>query len=290
MIVPQGSQAEYAGWRPEAAWERTLVIARQAEDLGFDSLWVVDHLHTMPEVREEITFESFTTLSALAMATNRVRLGHAVICAAWRNPGLVAKMISTMDVVSHGRMVLGIGAGWRRNEWEAYGFGFPPPRERLNTLRDHLTVIESLLSPGPNSVKTPSVTIRGAVNVPLGLQKPRVPIMVGGNGPEVTWRIAARFADELNLDGMSPDEVTRARPVIAERCEEVGRDPGSLDVSIHAWEHNLTAPGSARRALFEAYAEAGMCRVILRANTAITDDRALEMLARDALGAGVTMS
>lgn len=289
LILPQGSQGEYSDWTAEAAWDRMLSVARQAEELGFDSVWVVDHLHAMPRVREEIIFESFATLAALATVTSRVRLGHAVMCAAWRNPGLVAKAISTMDVASGGRMVLGIGAGWNRDEWEAYGFGFPDSRQRLTVLGDHLAVIDAMLTPGPSSVETHSVCVRDAVNEPPGVQKPRIPIMVGGNGPEMTWRIAARFADELNLDGLDPEEAGRARPVIARRCEEIERDPETLGVSIHAWERNLTSPGSERRKLFEKYVKAGMCRVIMRANGSINDDRTLEVLARDARAAGITV-
>ncbi|MDQ3870170.1 MAG: LLM class flavin-dependent oxidoreductase, partial [Chloroflexota bacterium] len=148
VIVPQGWTGEYDGWDPRRAWSRTVDVARQADELGFESIWLFDHLHTTPEPTDEITFESFTALSALAALTERVRLGHIVICAGFRNPALVAKMISTMDVVSGGRMDLGIGAGWKRDEWLAYGYGFPETHERLAFLSDTLEVITRMLAPG----------------------------------------------------------------------------------------------------------------------------------------------
>src|SRR3990172_3669097 len=138
LIVPQGWLHEYDGWDSSAAWLRTVEISLEAERLGFESLWAFDHLQTVREPGNEITFESFTTLTALAALTRRVRLGHVVVCAAYRNPALTAKMIATLDTVSGGRIELGIGAGWKRDEWLAYGYGFPDTSVRLAILRDHL--------------------------------------------------------------------------------------------------------------------------------------------------------
>ena len=216
VIVPQGWTGEYDGWDASKAWSRTVAVAQQADRLGFESIWMFDHFHTVPKPTDEITFESFTSLAALAASTSRVRLGHIVICSPFRNPALTAKMISTMDVISDGRMELGIGAGWKRDEWLAYGYGFPETRERLAMLSDHLEVITRMLRPGRTvhaSYEGIHASVRDAINMPKPLQQPRVPIMVGGNGPEVTWRLAAKHADELNLDGMSPDELAAALPV-----------------------------------------------------------------------------
>ena len=141
VIVPQGWTGEYDGWDALEAWRRTVDVAQHADRLGFESIWLFDHFHTIPRPTDEITFESFTTLSALAALTQRVRLGHVVICTGFRNPALTAKMISTMDTISGGRMELGIGAGWKHDEWEAYGYGFPDTAERLARLRDDLGVI-----------------------------------------------------------------------------------------------------------------------------------------------------
>ncbi len=293
VIAPQGWQGEYDGWETQAAWGRTVQVARQAEALGFESVWLFDHFHTVPRPTDEITFESFTSLAALAALTSRVRLGHVVICTAFRNPALTAKMISTLDAISGGRMDLGIGAGWKRDEWLAYGYGFPETKQRLARLADDLEVITRMLAPGRSTHATFEGTyahVRDAVNVPKPVQRPRVPIMVGGNGPNVTWRLAARFADELNVDGMEPAELDDALPMVRSRCEEIGRDPAMLPVSVHIWHERLAPAGSARIDQLVAYREAGACRIQTLLRESATSDEALESLAADARASGAEMA
>jgi F420-dependent oxidoreductase-like protein len=290
VVVPQGWTGEYDGWEPRRAWGRTLAVAQQAERLGFESIWVFDHFTTEPEPTDELTFESFSTLSALAALTNRVRIGQVVICTAFRNPALTAKMIGTMDVISGGRMELGIGAGWKEDEWRAYGYGFPDTKTRLAMLADHLEVITRMLGPGHATYAGAHASVTDAINEPRGLQQPRVPIMVGGNGPKVTWRLAARFADELNLDWLSPDEVWAARSVIASRCEEIDRDPASLRLSLNISRYELATVGPARVDLLGKYREVGVDRVMGLLPASATDDDALERFAEDARAAGCTLA
>lgn len=289
VIVPQGWTGEYDGWDPTDAWQRTVTVARQADRLGFESIWLFDHFHTIPEPTEEITFESFTSLSALCALTERVRIGHIVICAGFRNPALTTKMISTMDVISGGRMELGIGAGWKKDEWEAYGYGFPGTRQRLDNLRDQLEVLTRMLGARRASYEGEHASVREAINVPQPLQQPRVPVMVGGNGPEVTWRLAARYADELNVDGMSPEEVEEALPVIRGRCEEIDRDPATLPVSVHVWSQHLGA-GPERVELLAGYRRQGVKRIIALVRESAVEDQALESLAADAREAGAELA
>ena len=290
VVLPQGWTGEYDGWEPRRAWERTLAVARQAERLGFESAWVFDHFQTEPEPTDELTFESFTTLSALAASTERVRLGQVVICTAFRNPALTAKMIGTLDVISGGRMDLGIGAGWKEDEWLAYGYGFPDTKTRLAMLADHLEVITRMLAPGRATFAGTYASVTDAINVPRGLQEPRVPIMVGGNGPKVTWRLAARHADELNLDWLSPDEIREAKPVIASRCDEIGRDPATLRLSVNISRYVMEAPGAARVDLLAAYREVGVDRVMGLLLESAVSDEPLEALAEDARAAGCTLA
>jgi F420-dependent oxidoreductase-like protein len=293
VIVPQGWTGEYDGWDPAAAWQRSVAVAQQADRLGFESIWLFDHFHTVPKPTNELTFESFTSLSALAALTSRVRIGHIVICSPYRNPALTAKMISTMDVISGGRMELGIGAGWKRDEWIAYGYGFPETKVRLAILADHLEVIERMLAPGRTVHATyegEHASVKDAINLPKPLQQPRVPIMVGGNGPNVTWRLAAKHADELNVDGMSPDELAEALPVIRSRCEEIGRDPDTLKVSVHMWWGDAPAAGQARVDLLGRYMELGVSRVMTLLKASATGDEALEAFAADARAAGVALA
>ena len=292
-VVPQGWVGEYDGWEPLDAWRRTTDVAKHADRLGFESIWLFDHFHTIPRATDEITFESFTSLSALAALTSRVRLGHVVICTAFRNPALTAKMISTMDSISGGRMELGIGAGWKKDEWLAYGYGFPETKERLARLGDDLQVIVAMLAGDKHQHATfegKYSSVEDARNVPKPIQRPRVPIMVGGNGPNVTWRLAARHADELNLDGMSPSDVAEALPVIRSRCEEIGRDPATLPVSVHLWRNAIEPAGAARVDLLGGYRELGIARVMGLDRNSTRTDEALESLAADALAAGVEMA
>lgn len=286
IIVPQGWTGEYAGWSPPDAWERTLSIAQEADRLGFESVWVFDHMQTTPEPMDEITFESHTVLSALARETRRVRLGHIVACAGYRNPALLAKMISTLDVVSGGRAELGIGAGWKRDEWESYGYAFPSTGERLAMLRDTLDVIGRMLAPGRATFSGQHASVVNAINEPRGLQQPAVPIMVGGNGRNVTWRLAALHADELNLDAVPPNELPNALAVIRSRCQEIGRDPNSLRVSVHVWWEHIPTEIAPMAELIEAYADAGIARIQVLPRSAVADAEALERLAAAASLAG----
>ncbi len=290
VIVPQGWTGEYDGWDPSEAWQRTLAVARQAEALGVESLWVFDHFQTVPVPNDEPTFESFTTLAALAASTTRVRLGHVVICTGFRNPALTAKMISTLDVVSGGRVELGIGAGWKADEWLAYGYGFPDTKTRLAMLGDHLEVITRMLAPGRATFAGVHASVDDAVNEPRGIQQPRVPINVGGNGPNVTWRLAARNADVLNFDWLTPDEIRDARSVIASRCEEIGRDPATLRLSVNIGRPTFSQAGAPRIDLLGAYREVGIDRVMGLAPETTTDDAALVRLVEDARAAGATLA
>jgi F420-dependent oxidoreductase-like protein len=288
LIVPQGWTGEYDGWDPRRAWERTLAVARLADTTGFESIWLFDHFHTVPDPTDELTFESFTSLSALAQATERVRLGHIVVCIGFRQASVVAKMISTMDVISGGRMELGIGAGWKEEEWLAYGFAFPSLRTRLDGLADALEIVTRMFGPGRASFAGSTAHVAGAINLPKGLQRPRIPIMVGGNGPERTWRFAARFADEINLDGMSPAEVAEALPIIRSRCEEIGRDPASLRVSVHVWTEDSAAEGPQRIELLRGFRELGVSRVMTLLQASVDSDDPVKRLVEDGLAAGCT--
>jgi len=295
IIAPQGWTGEYDGWEPQRGWARTVEVAQQAERLGFESVWLFDHFHTVPRPTDEITFESFTSLSALAALTERVRLGQIVICNGFRNPALTAKMAATLDTISGGRFELGIGAGWKRDEWLAYGYGFPETAERLAMLHDALEVIGRMLEPGKENhavYEGRHHRVTDARNVPKPIQPSGMPIMVGGNGPNVTWRLAARYADELNLDGLSPDEVREALPTIRARCEEIDRDPDSLAVSVHAWwgMPEWTNAGPERQAFLNDYAELGVSRLIGLVRSCAESDESLDALAEDARAAGMDLA
>ncbi len=280
LLIPQGWKGEYDGWDAAEAWTRTTELVRQAEDLGFESVWVFDHFHTVPEPTDEITFESFSTLAAFAALTSRVRMGHMVVCAGYRNPALVAKLTSTLDVISGGRFELGIGAGWKRDEWEAYGYGFPPIGERLDLFGEALEVITRMLAPGRATYRGELVHVDGAINVPKGIQ-PHIPIIVGGNGPQRTAGLAIRFGDELNFVMIDPDEVARRIRDVRDRCEREDRDPATLRFSIYAKDDEMRNVGRRRIDHLAAMAESGLDRLVAfptrwsptaEAQTAFADD------------------
>ena len=290
LMVPQGWKGEYDGWDPRAAWMRSIECAVDAERLGFESLWVFDHFTTVPQPTDEITFESFTMLGGLAQATHRARIGHMVVCTGFRNPGLTAKMSSTLDVMSGGRFELGIGAGWKEDEWVAYGYSFPDTAERLATLRDHLEIIGRMLGPGRATFHGAFASVQGAINEPKGIQSPHLPIIVGGNGRKVTFRLAARFADELNLVYLDPTGVADALPVARDRCEEIGRDPASLRISLYAPDHLFAAEGQQRVDLIGEYAALGLDRLIAFLGNRSTLLEAQAALAEDVRAAGVSLA
>ncbi len=290
LMVPQGGKGEYDGWHPADAWGRTVELARDAEDLGFESLWVFDHFHTVPVPTDEITLESFSTITAVAMVTDRVRLGHMVVCTGFRNPALTAKLASTIDVISGGRFELGLGAGWKEDEWRAYGYGYPTLGERLAVLGEHLEIVRRMLDPGRATFSGRFASVRGAINEPKGLQSPRIPIIVGGNGPNVTFRYAARFADELNLVFQSPEQVAETLPVVRQRCEEEGRDPATLRVSLYARDDDVRAPGAARVEYVARLQELGLFRLVAFPTRWGPTTETQAAFAEDCRAAGLEMS
>ena len=289
VVLPQGWTEPFTGASPADAWERAVSAAGIVETLGFDSGWFYDHFHRWPRPTEDPVFESFTALTGIAGKTERIRLGHLVLCAGFRNPALVAKMISTLDVISGGRVDLGIGAGWYEEEWRAFGYDFPDRPARLASLGDHLEVISLMLRPGPATYFGRHARVEGAVNEPKPVQD-RLPIMVGGNGSNVTWRLAARYADELNVDGLSVERTRNALPIVAARCEEIGRDPASLRVSVHVFADGFGAPGRERTDMLGAYAALGIARVMTPPPGLARSDEVLESFAEDCRAAGVELS
>jgi len=289
LMTPQGWKGEYDGWQPADAWARTVELATHAEGLGFESLWVFDHFHTVPKPTEEITFESFSVLAALSMATRRVRLGHMVICAGFRNPALTAKMSSTIDVISGGRFELGIGAGWKEDEWRAYGYGFPTLAERMGALGDHLEVIRAMFGPGPATYEGRYAQIRSAHNVPRGLQQPRIPIIVGGNGERVTAGYAIKYADELNFVFLSAAQVAERIPAVRARCETEGRDPASLRFSMYTRDEEMRDAGQTRVDTLAGYAAVGLDRIVCFPTRWSPTTDAQASFAEDCRAAGIVL-
>lgn len=289
LMAPQGWKGEYDGWEPASAWARTVELARQAEDLGFDALWVFDHFHTVPVPTDEITFESFSVLTALAMATSRVRLGHMVVCTGFRNPAHTAKLSSTIDVISGGRFELGIGAGWKKDEWEAYGYGFPPIRERLDAFGDDLEVISRMFAPGHATYEGDHAHVRDAINIPKGLQQARIPIIVGGNGEKRTAGYAIRFADELNYVFLDAPEIAERMTGVRQRCADEGRDPATLRFSLYVRDEDVRTADRQRVDLIAQFAEIGLDRLVAFPTRWSPTEEAQAAFAEDVRAAGIDL-
>jgi len=288
LISPQGWKMEYTGWDPAEAWARTVELAKQAEALGFESLWVFDHFTTVPEPTDEMTLESFSQLSALAVLTERVRLGHMVICTAFRNPALTAKLASTIDVISGGRFEIGIGAGWKEDEWLAYGYGFPPVGERISTFEEHLEVITRMIAPGHATYEGQRVHVRDAINEPLGIQD-KIPLIVGGNGRVRTAGLAVRFADELNFVFKSPAWAVERMAEVRTRCEAAGRDPATLRFSMYTLDEDFRHPGQARVDLLGRFDESGLDRIVCFPTKYDPSTEAQAAFAEDVKAAGIAL-
>jgi F420-dependent oxidoreductase-like protein len=218
----------YPDTPPEHLFERLVEIVRTAEESGFSSVTVMDHLHQIPNIGPRTSFmlEGNTILAALAARTSRVSLGLLVGGVTYRNPALMAKVTTTLDVISGGRAVLGLGAAWFEEEHDAYGFAFPPLRERFQHLEDALRIARAMFTQQESSVSGRHHGTENALNIPQPLRGD-IPILVGGSGERKTLRLVAQYADGCNIAG----DVERARHlmgVLDGHCEDVGRDPKEI--------------------------------------------------------------
>ena len=225
-FAPQGWKLEYSGWDGPDAWARTVELAQLAERLGYDHLWVYDHVETVPRREPTHVFEAFTTLAALATQTGKIRLGQLVTCSTYRNAGLLAKEAAGVDVISGGRLILGLGAGWYEREYRAYGWDFLPPRERLRVLDETIQVVKRLWTEETVTFDGRHLRFDGAYCDPKPVQQ--LPdIWVGGGGEQVTLGIAARHADKTNWQ-VGLDQFVHKSGVLRDHCERVGRDFDSI--------------------------------------------------------------
>src|SRR5438128_3492634 len=229
LLVPQGWRMDLVGIAdPIEAYETMTRVAQEAETVGFDSIWLFDHFHTVPVPTQEVTFECWTSTAALARDTRRVRIGQMVTCNGYRPPALLAKMASTVDVLSHGRLDFGIGAGWYEHEYLAYGYPFLDGPERLRMLGEALQIFHAMWSEPHATFEGKYYQIHEAINEPKGVQKPHIPIWVGGGGEKVTLKLVAKYADACNIGGINPDVYRHKFDVLRQHCEDVGRDYNSV--------------------------------------------------------------
>ncbi len=228
IIVPQGWRLDLVGIAdPAEAYEAMTRVAKEAETLGFHSLWLYDHFHTIPIPAQEITFECWISTAALARDTAHMRIGQMVTCNSYRNPALLAKMASTVDALSHGRLVLGIGAGWYEHEYRAYGYPYPETGERLGRLHEAIQIILAMWTQDEATFEGTYYQVRGAINQPKGVQKPHIPLLIGGGGEKVTLRLVAQYGNACNVGG-DIATIKHKFAVLKHHCDELGRDYNSI--------------------------------------------------------------
>ena len=194
--------------------------------------------------KEVPVFDCFVALGAIAASTSRIRIGELVVGVPYRNPALLAKMLTTLDVIAHGRSIVGLGAAWHDEEFRAYGWPFPSVRERMEMLEEAVQIVDRMMTQRPASFSGKHYTVEQAYNDPMPVQKPRPPIMIGGSGEKVTLRLVAQYADFCNVGG-DPATVAHKYEVLRQHCEHVGRAPEAITRSndvgilIAANEHEL---------------------------------------------------
>jgi F420-dependent oxidoreductase-like protein len=211
----------------DLSWDLWRRIVRTAEDSGFESLWRSDHFFSLSGPRDRQALETFLSFVLLAEHTERIRFGPLVSSMTFRHPSLLARMAAQIDVLSNGRFILGMGAGWNVPEHEAFGLPFPPLKERMDRLEEGVQVVQALWAGGPATFEGTHYQLREAVCYPKPVQSP-LPVLVGGRGERRTLRIVARFANEWNVVGANLEEYRRLRGVLEAHCADVGRDPASI--------------------------------------------------------------
>jgi F420-dependent oxidoreductase-like protein len=216
-------------------FDTLLAVVHACEQAGLDSVWMADHFMFPDEEHPEKEVpipECFVTLGAIAAATSRIRIGQLVVGVPYRNPALLAKMCATLDVVSHGRSIVGLGAAWHEPEFTAYGWPFPPVKERMEMLEEAVQIVDRMLTQRPASFSGKYYSIQNAYNDPMPVQQPRPPIMIGGSGERVTLKLVAQYADYCNVFG-DPATVGHLFNVLRRHCETVGRPANEITLSNH---------------------------------------------------------
>lgn len=284
VVLPQGFKRDLGSIDdPVAKYEAMTRVAIEAERLGYASVWLYDHLHAEQRpggtlVTDETIFECWTSAAALARDTTTIRIGQMVSCNIYRNPALLAKMASTVDVLSHGRLDFGLGAGWYEMEAHAYGYAFPSDPERVRRLDEALQIIRALWTEASATFTGKYYQIQGAINEPKGVQRPHIPLWVGGGGERTTLRLVAKYANACNVIAHEAATVSRKFAILREYCDREGRDYAAIHKSVHAFVI-LLEPGEDLDAATKERGNLSL-DVIRRANIVGTPSEVVEQLQR----------
>ena len=280
LFVPQGWKHDLVGVDPVDHWKVMSGLAQRA-DRGdvWDSIWVFDHFHTVPEPTDQATHEAWSLMAAFGAVTSRIRLGQMCTCMSYRNPAYLAKVATTVDVISGGRLNMGIGAGWYEHEWRAYDYGFPGAGERLARLDEGVQIMRQMWTEGISTFAGKHYTTDGAINRPLPVQEGGIPLWIAGGGERKTLLTAAKYADYTNFDG-TLEGFTHKSAVLEQHCRDVGRDYAAItrsadyNIAIGRDEAEVADRIAARRAQLEPHVSAEAV------------ERDLASLARESAGVG----
>ena len=221
-FIPQGWRLDLVGIDPSEQWPTMLGVAKTVEALGYESAWVFDHFHTVPIPTQESSYEAWTLMAALAPMTSTIRLGQMCTSNSYRNPAHLAKIAADIDVISNGRVEMGVGAGWYEHEYVAYGYEFPEASVRIGQLAKGVEIMRRMWSDDEVEFDGRYYQLAGAISRPKPVQD-SIPIWIAGGGEQLTLRLAAKCADYTNF-GMSLDEFVHKSEVLAAHADAVGRD------------------------------------------------------------------
>ncbi|HET6294197.1 MAG TPA: TIGR03560 family F420-dependent LLM class oxidoreductase [Kribbella sp.] len=266
--------------RPEhTTWQRMRDVWVAADEFEiFESAWHWDHFYPLSGDMAGPNLEAWTTLAALAQATSRIRVGCQVTGMIYRHPAVLANMAATTDIISDGRLELGIGAGWNQMECDAYGIELPPLKERFDRFDEGVQAMIALLTEKVANFDGQYVKLTDANCEPKAVQTPHPPITIGGKGPKRTLRSVARWAQQWNVIVPSPEEWKPLKAILVQHCEDVGRDPAEITCSVNV-RIDPDQPLETAAATAAAYGEAGVDLVIMNLPLD-TDPTILEPLAK----------
>ncbi|VAV97058.1 Coenzyme F420-dependent oxidoreductase [hydrothermal vent metagenome] len=223
-FIPQGWRLDLAGINRDDHWDTMVSVTKTIENSNYISAWVYDHFHTVPLPTQEPVYEAWTLMAALAAVTDTVRLGQMCTCNSYRNPAYLAKVASSIDVISKGRVEMGIGAGWYDHEYRGYGYPFDKPSIRIGRLKESVEIMRAMWTEDSVTYDGKHYQLDGAMCQPKPVQDPMIPVWIAGGGEKLTLRVAAQYADYTNFGGADIGEFIHKSAVLARHCYEVGRD------------------------------------------------------------------
>ncbi len=281
VFVPQGWKMDLVEIAdPIEQYEAMTAVAKAADAGPWDSIWVYDHFHTVPEPTPNSVFECWTATATLARDTSRVNVGQMVGCNGYRHPALYAKIASTVDVASHGRLYAGLGAGWYEQEWKAYGYEWAEVPQRMAAFREAVQIVHKMWTEDEPVFAGKHYSIDKPINEPKGARKPHPSFWLGGGGEKVTLKLVAQYADACNVGVGDPEVIRHKLAVLREHCDNLGRDYDriikSTTIEIQATDPTAEVIGRVERAL-----EAGADYVIFYVPRLAYDHEPLHRLAND---------